>query len=652
MKIMKYIFFLICMTIALLLTNELQVKYFTSELQMNDWSFHFDNSITDDIVEILEKLSEKNNVLVYANKQKISEQNITVYDIFENQPLNTCFQYAVPKKLKSIFLGTIQINENKLSDLHEIDETIYFRVKGDENNISKFIKELEQHANLYSLNSYITSYPEDCVKPVNILWLVIALFLLFVNYYQVSILKREKMIAICYGHSPALIMLKSILADLALIVPIAFISIFFMQKIFFIIINKKIISYSILIILTCVMPYFSYLKFNLKLISHENKLLEKIVMLSKIFKLIITCMLLGVVVSVSYASKSFIDSYNANSQMKKYLDYDIIRISNQDFSKVPEEILALDDTLAQSYANRIAINDLYSRYYQACDITILDRHYASDNNIEIEQIYCNGNAKDYIFSIFSDYIDKTENSDLIYFLPKNKNNSNNRIDSLRTFLKNYNTAENYSEKIIYYDNDNTIKICCFSSNPENLISIADNPYVILDNMPPEKSSTNYEKRLDMPALAIHKNNEFETEIHSKNNLNYLSYCLKDNILYMIETSKKELLILLFIVLVLLFLEIIMSYQMIAFDYRLHRKEYCLKRAFGSGMISKYKKQIIFLIAIYAISILVVCNLIHSNFYFVLILGVSLMLLDLLAILFFILQTEHKKVLAVLKGGFS
>ena len=70
------------MTIALLLTNELQVKYFTSELQMNDWSFHFDNSITDDIVEILEKLSEKNNVLVYANKQKISEQNITVYDIF------------------------------------------------------------------------------------------------------------------------------------------------------------------------------------------------------------------------------------------------------------------------------------------------------------------------------------------------------------------------------------------------------------------------------------------------------------------------------------------------------------------------------------------------------------------------------------------
>lgn len=650
MKIIKYISFLICIVIALLITNEVQVKYFISEIQMNNLSFHFNNDISDNIIDTIENLSDKNNVVVYSKKEKSSGQDITTYDIFENSSLTADFKYSFSDKIKSIIFGNIQINEKPLSVLSNINENTYFNIKGNQDDISAFVKDLEQYAELYNLNANITTYPEDCLKLIDILWIMILIFLLFVTYYQVSILKREKMISICYGNSPALIVLQAILSDLAFTVPIILLSVFAMKTIFLTTIDKKLIIYLVLAVVVSIIPYFSYIRFNLQSISYENKLLARVALLSKVFKLIITCMLLAVIVSVSYASESLMKSYTANSLMTKYTDYEVMRVSNQDLSKVPPEIAEIDNTLAQSYADRIAINDLYCRYYTKCDITILDKHYSSDNYGEFENIYCNSNAKDYVFNVFSDFIDENDNADVIFFIPENQNNFDNRLRKMKSLLANYNISENYSEKIIYYDKN--INFCCFNSDPENLIGVTENPYIIFDNISPEISDNEYEKRLDMPALAVHMNDEIRNELKMTDNLNYTSYNLKENIEYMVAKYKKELFILAFVVLILMFLEIIMTYNIISFDYRLNMKEYCLKRSLGYGMLGKYKKQIIFLVIIYVISILTVCKLIKSNIFLVVIFGSVLMLMDVSAIIFFIILTENKKVTKVLKGGFS
>lgn len=650
MKIIKYISFLICIVIALLITNEVQVKYFISEIQMNNLSFHFNNDISDNIIDTIENLSDKNNVVVYSKKEKSSGQDITTYDIFENRSLTADFKYSFSDKIKSIIFGNIQINEKPLSVLSNINENTYFNIKGNQDDISAFVKDLEQYAELYNLNANITTYPEDCLKLIDILWIIILIFLLFVTYYQVSILKREKMISICYGNSPTLIVLQAIFSDLAFTVPIILLSVFAMKTIFLTTIDKKLIIYLVLAVVVSIIPYFSYIRFNLQSISYENKLLARVALLSKVFKLIITCMLLAVIVSVSYASESLMKSYTANSLMTKYTDYEVMRVSNQDLSKVPPEIAEIDNTLAQSYADRIAINDLYCRYYTKCDITILDKHYSSDNYGEFENIYCNSNAKDYVFNVFSDFIDENDNADVIFFIPENQNNFDDRLRKMKSLLANYNTSENYSEKIIYYDKN--INFCCFNSDPENLIGVTENPYIIFDNISPEISDNEYEKRLDMPALAVHMNDEIRNELKMTDNLNYTSYNLKENIEYMVAKYKKELFILAFVVLILMFLEIIMTYNIISFDYRLNMKEYCLKRSLGYGMLGKYKKQIIFLVIIYVISILTVCKLIKSNIFLVVIFGSVLMLMDVSAIIFFIILTENKKVTKVLKGGFS
>lgn len=56
MKIIKYISFFICMAITLVITSKVRVKYFISEIQMNNWSFHFDNNISDNIIDKIENL--------------------------------------------------------------------------------------------------------------------------------------------------------------------------------------------------------------------------------------------------------------------------------------------------------------------------------------------------------------------------------------------------------------------------------------------------------------------------------------------------------------------------------------------------------------------------------------------------------------------
>lgn len=651
MKIVKYISFLICMAIALMITSEVYVKYFISEIQMNNWSFHFDSNISDDIIDTIENLSSKNNVIVYSKKEKSSGQDITIYDIFETSSLETSLKYFFSSEIKSIIFGNIQINEIPLLSLNDINENTYFYVKGNQDDISAFVKDLEQYEELYSLNANITNYPKDCLKLIDVLWIVILLFLLFVTYYQVSVLKREKMISICYGNSPVLIVLKEIFSDFAFTVPVTLLFVFVMKTVFSTPIDRKLIIYLVLTVVVSAIPYFSYIRFNLQSISHENKLLERVVFLSKLFKLIITCMLLAVIVSVAYASESLIKSYTANSLMMKYTDYDVMKVSSKDLSRVPPEIAEIDNVLAQNYADRIAVNDLYSRYYEKCDITILDRHYSSDNYGEFENIYCNSNTKNYVFNVFSDYINDDNNSDVIFFLPKNQSNSNDRLKKMKSLLANYNKSKDYSEKIIYYDQN--INFCFFNSDPENLIDVTENPYIIFDNTFPEISDNEYEKRLDMPVLVVKTNDELISELNTEDNmLKYTSYSLKENIEYMIFKYKKELMILVFIVLILMLLEIVMTYNIILFDYRLNTKEYCLKRSLGYGMLGKYKKQIIFLIVIYVISILIVCKLVKSNIFLVTAFGIVTMLIDVSAIIFFIILTEKRKVTKVLKGGFS
>lgn len=113
----------------------------------------------------------------------------------------------------------------------------------------------------------------------------------------------------------------------------------------------------------------------------------------------------------------------------------------------------------------------------------------------------------------------------------------------------------------------------------------------------------------------------------------------------------EMLYLIAVMIILMILEIIMTYNIFSFDYHRNTKEYSLKRAFGSDVIGKYRGQFLYVFLIYILSILAACVLFKiKNIPLVIILGIFLLLIDLISIVLFIIRTENKKVIAVLKGG--
>lgn len=648
MRITKIISFVICLAVSLVLTNELIAMYYYRDLHTSCWTFHSDDNVPDDILQIFADSAETNKVVIYTFKDKNSKDGNTQYKIYSSSSISEYLKFPLPLKLNSLSFGNLTFEENFLSDLSYIDENICFRVKGDNNNIESFISEVEKSIEIYQLNANTYPYAQQSLNLIYGLWIIVLIFLFFVSFYQVSVFKREKMIEICYGNSPILIILKSILSDFAFTIPITVASVLITKNIMSLSIDRNMILFLISIILVSALPYLSYARFNIKSISHENKLLSRLVGFSKIFKLIITTVLILVVVSATGIIHILMDSYKSNLLLKKYLDYDILNISSTDFSDVPREYIELDSILAQSYADRKVQSDLYIKYYEKCDITIIDKHYSTDDYGEYNKIYCNNNVKNYISELFAEY-ENTEKSDIYYFIPKNQPNEQNRIDNLDTLLSNYNNYKDYTKIIIYYDN---IEMNYFDKSQDELIGTVQNPYIIYDTITPSEETLNPDTtRLDIATLVVDINDDLQNELYNYNNLKYERFNLHDNVEYRISKARNECISLFVVVALFVLLEIIMTYNIISFNYRLNTKEYCIKRALGCRILDKYKSQIIYLILVYVISAIIIGILFKSaNLLPLIFISGTLMILDIISIIYFILRTEHKKVLAVLKGG--
>ncbi|MDE5936022.1 MAG: hypothetical protein K2G83_01255, partial [Ruminococcus sp.] len=192
----------------------------------------------------------------------------------------------------------------------------------------------------------------------------------------------------------------------------------------------------------------------------------------------------------------------------------------------------------------------------------------------------------------------------------------------------------------------------FDKSQDELIGTVQNPYIIYDTITPSEETLNPDTtRLDIATLVVDINDDLQNELYNYNNLKYERFNLHDNVEYRISKARNECISLFVVVALFVLLEIIMTYNIISFNYRLNMKEYCIKRALGCGILDKYKSQIIYLILVYVISAIIIGILFKSaNLLPLIFISGTLMILDIISIIYFILRTEHKKVLAVLKGG--
>jgi hypothetical protein len=649
MKLTKIVSFVVCLIIALLLTSELRVKYFISEINTNSRSFHLEENTPDNILTVIDELAKKYGVTAYILTEHNNKQGGAEYTFYQTSDFDKNFRYTYNDNLKSIFYGNISINRVPFTSFSGIMESTYFTVKGENNDLNNFFDEMENYAELLNVSGFNTTYGDDMITTYLVIWAIIAVFMFFVSIYQVSVFKREKMIAICNGNSPVSIILNSMLSDLAFVVPTTAILVMVVSKFASLQIDRQLIILLGCIIIVSVLPYIAYARFSIRAISHENKMLSNLVALSRIFKVVITAMLIGIVVTSATSLDALMKSYKSNLDLEEYLDYDIVKISANDISDVPDEYFEIDPLFAQIYADEVILKDVYTRFYEECDITIIDCYTSSDDYGEIKTMYCNSNATEYINSKFPQYTLDSEPAEIYFLIPKNQPNNEKRLDSMKTKLMEHNCRNDLKFEVIYYDEN--INLNYFDSFEDALIGNVEAPYLIFDTTIPTSESLSSEMvRLSTSDFTMKINDDLTACLDTVNAKSE-KFNLRDSIEYQIKKSKSEMLSLIAVMVMLLILEIIMIYNIFSFDYRRNIKEYCIKRSLGCNTLGKYKGQLVYIILIYVISMIAICILFKSvNTALVIVLGSALMMVDLISIILCIVQTENKKVLTVLKGG--
>lgn len=649
MKLTKIVSFVVCLIIALLITSELRVKYFISEINTNSRSFHLEENTPDNILTVIDELAKKYGVTAYILIEHNNKQGGAEYTFYQTSDFDKNFRYTYKDNLKSIFYGNISINRVPFTSFSGIMESTYFTVKGENNDLNNFFDEMENYAELLNVSGFNTTYGDDMITTYLVIWAIIAVFMFFVSIYQVSVFKREKMIAICNGNSPVSIILNSMLSDLAFVVPTTTILVMVVSKFASLQIDRQLIILLGCIIIVSVLPYIAYARFSIRAISHENKMLSNLVALSRIFKVVITAMLIGIVVTSATSLDALMKSYKSNLDLEEYLDYDIVKISANDISDVPDEYFEIDPLFAQIYADEVILKDVYTRFYEECDITIIDCYTSSDDYGEIKTMYCNSNATEYINSKFPQYTIDSEPAEIYFLIPKNQPNNEKRLDSMKTKLMEHNCRNDLKFEVIYYDEN--INLNYFDSFEDALIGNVEAPYLIFDTTIPTSESLSSEMvRLSTSDFTMKINDDLTAYLDTVNAKSE-KFNLRDSIEYQIKKSKSEMLSLIAVMVMLLILEIIMTYNIFSFDYRRNIKEYCIKRSLGCNTLGKYKGQLVYIILIYVISMIAICILFKSvNTALVIVLGSALMMVDLISIILCIVQTENKKVLTVLKGG--
>ena len=650
MKITKYLTFLLCLMIALVLTNEMKAQYYLRELSTNCWSFHFGNEIDREQLAIISDIAVAEKVTLYTWRDGDNKQGETFYRIYETGGLSEYLRYNLPQKSRSFLYGETIFTVNSLDELESVDENTYFRIKGDDNQIEKFVNSCESITNVCQLSVNALNYSKQCIIITNFVWSVIIIFTLLASIFYVSITKREKSISICYGKSKAVVIVGAMIAEFVFLTPLTLICVYIVNSVLLMQIRWTEVSYILILIIVSIIPYIMYASFNIKMISHENRQLIKVARLSKILKVILTTMTIISLVLSYNSLVNLIKLYNNNYSLQEFTEYSLLNIKMFDYSNVPDEIRSFDSALCQSYADRMVSNSIYENFYDNNNITIIEKEYCDDDNGAFDIIYCNGHSKHYISKYVNVDPASLEDNCIIYYIPDETNISEKRIHRMDTYLKNINHSDTPQPVIIKYQNE--IDFNYFAADEDSLIGQSHSPYIIFDSTNPHYSPVNeYEDRRDMISLIIDPDENIISELNSIKGLEYSLYPIKDSISYAINKSKKAIISLSIIDFLLLVLETIMTINIIAFDYKLNGKEYCIKTILGYKRVKKYRNIFLFLLLIY-IAISAILSLKLSTYtQCVCIASSSLCVIDFLIVTYFTVREEKKKTLVVLKSGY-
>lgn len=660
MKGIKYIISFCIMFVGILIIGESHVFYIDNFYNQYDNTTLYlqDNTTSEEMVTDIINSATRNKVEVFTFKTSQSGVSTTEYNIYGtigaekyiNENSN-----IFEGKYTSLFLGDINFKFNDIRNISEINNLYNYYIIGDKKDVQQFKMDL---INKYAGNHPKQGYPDKESRNNTIaIWLLIMSIILLLSFYDVISHKKENVVKVSMGERISKLILINILLD-----SLVFISFFIgiltiLSKYTYTFFNFK-ISIILFIILLCAngLLYLNLYYYDVKEAFSNSQGSKNLLSLNYGLKVITTIITIFIISSnIAFIFQSY-SLYKQKSFFKDYSDYYYIKLAYKPIKNSNGSV----NNVFEDSAN--VQSKFYKEFFE-------EFHALSVKNItdflEIESIFTNKNAFDYLSSKIDEINNVDLNKDFYFILPEKMKDNVDVINNLKSCVE-FNEGDNfiYDYDVIYYhDNMDIVGI-----NEDDIYGseLIKNPAIIYNNMLENKvkiqSDDQFERNDDYLYDTMYKlssNNDFD-----KLNKFIEEHNLKDqivqkvNVLEKYENSwiiaKRILYINLVFSALVLLLEFIIINSIIRLEYKINAIELSIKKVIGYSILEKNRKiimmTVITTILSMIISVIVGVIMKVQEAYYLAFGGMVILILESSVIIFYINRIENSKILKILKGG--
>ncbi len=647
MRIIKFAVSSILIFIVLMILGEIQ--YFDAVYSLDNKlpkaEFHqriinYNGSIADSAEEIYQRMNCDIFFIKY-DYPSLTETTATI--ICRKKIMNDLKkEFSLSReKYKSLFGGTLTVLFEEIPDEKEIVGCDFIYFYGEQANIANTYQKMKKE--LGGGDFYECSYDNRYSIFTGIVSAAVIAIISFSSLCECEFKKKVYAVKLIFGTKSTELFFKELIKNLFEYLLIIVLECLIIFKYNNLLNNLKQIIIFYFVLSTCTsIAYVSIFKVNVIKILKNKKDFSGIISLGYIFKFITVVLTVfsgaafyRVVPEISEAitAKSFFSEINDGAFCDFQTSFD------------------LDNLNSSRQYYRYANESIYRTYYNTMTPIILSQINAyNEYTDDIEIVYANSNAREYIQNIFGEQ-NADDDSDLIIFLPKRLAGT----DIEKTVLSAYENIEGdykYTYSIVYAKKN--YKLLTIDSNISKYYKYLKDPVVIFNTVPANEMNTSID---DSNKFSLYRNiiylnaDKYINTIQSEYDL---SMVIKTQCsIYFERSSRQNKLIFIFFslsFLLFLFFAMFMSASITTTVFKINAKEYTIKKILGYRRSETYGSFILTVILSDAAAVLL-CLLAGSKIIYTLaVTGMFLITIDVIFELLKIFTLEKTNISKIIKDG--
>ncbi|WP_404661544.1 DUF1430 domain-containing protein [Haloimpatiens myeolchijeotgali] len=660
MKKIKYIISFCIIFIGLLIIGESHIFYldnFYTQYAYTTLYLQNDTTSEEMIGDIL-KSSTNNEVEVFTFTRTQPSSSLIEYNIYGTTGVEKCINKnsnIFKKKYTSLFLGNINFKFNDIKNISDIKNQHEYFVIGSKAKVHQFKMDL--------INKYAGNHPKqgyadkDSQRNTIGIWILMIGIILLISFYDVISQKKENVIRITMGERISKIIWENILLDSFVFIGCFILILSILSRYTYVFFYFK-ISIILFAILLCIngLLYLNLYFYDVKEVFSNGKTSKKLLSVNYGLKLVTTIITIFIISSnIVFISQSY-SFYKQKSFFQDHSDYYHIKF-------MYKPTIKSNGSINDGFDDSINVEgEFYKEFFKEFNaISVKNISQIAD----INAISANRNAFDYLSSKINEFSNSNLDKDFYFILPYKMKGNSEIIDNLKYSIP-FNDTDNFvSDYGVIYYHDN-IEIIGIDEDYIYGSELVRNPVIIYNNMcvsqvknqSVEKDIGSIDELYDV-MYKISSDNDLKkfNKFITRHNLEG-QIIQKTNALEKYENmwivAKRILYINLVFSALVLLLEIIIISSIIRLEYKVNAIELSIKKVMGYSILEKNKKIIMMTVitTLSSILIAVIVNIIMETQkgYYLALGGISILILEIAIIIFYIRKIENSEIQKILKGG--